>query len=64
MEWDRIRKRPQDNIGANLLDYDEYAKTFSWVQARAFLVTASTSRMRRLIGMSGWVTATSWPCGG
>jgi len=37
MEWDRIRKRPEDNIGANLLDYEEYAKTFSWAQARALL---------------------------
>jgi acetyl-CoA synthetase len=37
MEWERIRKRPEDYVGANLLDYDEYAKTFSWVQARALL---------------------------
>ena len=37
MEWERIRKRPEDYAGANLLDYDEYAKTFSWAQARGLL---------------------------
>ncbi len=34
MEWERIRKR---TAGANLLDYEEYARTFSWAQARALL---------------------------
>ena len=33
----RIRKRPQDRIGANLKDYEEAARTFSWPQARALL---------------------------
>jgi acetyl-CoA synthetase len=37
MEWDRIRKRPADFVGANLLDYDNYARTFSWAKARALL---------------------------
>ena len=37
MEWDRIRKRPEDCIGANLQNYDVYAKKFSWSQARALL---------------------------
>jgi acetyl-CoA synthetase len=37
MEWDRIRKRPEDYVGANLSDYDECAKTFSWTQARGLL---------------------------
>jgi acetyl-CoA synthetase len=37
MEWERIRKRPEDRAGANLPDYDEYARTFSWAQARALL---------------------------
>jgi acetyl-CoA synthetase len=37
MEWDRIRKRREDRVGANLLDYEEYAGTFSWTQARALL---------------------------
>ena len=37
MEWERIRKRPEDYAGANLLDYDEYAKAFSWAQARSLL---------------------------
>jgi acetyl-CoA synthetase len=37
MDWDRIRKRPDAGAGANLVDYDEYAKTFSWEQARALL---------------------------
>jgi acetyl-CoA synthetase len=37
MEWERIRKRPEDYAGANLLDYDEAAKTFSWVQARTLI---------------------------
>jgi acetyl-CoA synthetase len=37
MEWQRIRKRPEDYIGANLQDYDEYANRFAWSQARALL---------------------------
>jgi len=37
MEWQRIRKRPEDYVGANLLDYAECARTFSWSQARALL---------------------------
>ena len=37
MAWDRIRKHPEDCFGANLLDYEECAKTFSWAQARALL---------------------------
>ena len=37
MEQERIRKRPEDCAGANLPDYDEYARTFSWTQARALL---------------------------
>ncbi len=37
MEWERIRKRPKDYVGANLVDYDEYAKAFSWTQARGLL---------------------------
>jgi acetyl-CoA synthetase len=34
MEWERIRKRPEDWLGANLYDYDACARTFSWTQAR------------------------------
>jgi acetyl-CoA synthetase len=37
MEWQRIRKRPEDYVGANLQDYEEYAKQFAWSQARALL---------------------------
>ena len=37
MIWERIRKRSQDTVGANLLNYDEYAKAFTWSQARALL---------------------------
>lgn len=37
MEWERIRKRPEDYVGANLVNYDESAKAFSWAQARALL---------------------------
>jgi acetyl-CoA synthetase len=37
MEWERIRKRPEDCAGANLRDYDAYARTFSWTQARGLL---------------------------
>ena len=37
MEWERIRKQPKDCVGANLLDYDEHVRTFSWAQARALL---------------------------
>jgi len=37
MELERIRKRPEEYVGANLVDYDECAKTFSWTQARGIL---------------------------
>ena len=37
MEFERIRKRAEACAGANLVDYDAYAKTFSWAQARALL---------------------------
>ena len=37
MAWERIRKRPEDCAGANLPDYEECAKTFSWAQARGLL---------------------------
>ena len=37
MEWERIRKRPEDCVGANLQDYQEYAGRFAWSQARALL---------------------------
>jgi acetyl-CoA synthetase len=37
MAWERIRKRLEDRLGANLPDYDEYTRTFSWAQARALL---------------------------
>ena len=37
MEWERIRKRPADYVGANLQDYEGYCKKFSWAQARALL---------------------------
>ena len=37
MEWERIRKRPEDYAGANLLDYEAYARAFSWGRARTLL---------------------------
>jgi acetyl-CoA synthetase len=37
MEWERIRKRPEDYAGANLCDYEGYARAFSWTQARGLL---------------------------
>jgi acetyl-CoA synthetase len=37
MQWERIRKRPEDCVGANLWDYDQNARTFSWAQARGQL---------------------------
>jgi acetyl-CoA synthetase len=37
MAWQRIRKRPEDYVGANLQNYEGYAKTFSWTQARGLL---------------------------
>ena len=37
MEWEKIRKRPQDCAGANLVDYEESARSFSWAQARGLL---------------------------
>jgi acetyl-CoA synthetase len=37
MGWPPIRKRPQDYAGANLVDYADCARTFSWAQARSLL---------------------------
>jgi acetyl-CoA synthetase len=37
MEWERIKKRPEDYFGANLQDYEGYSRTFLWSQARALL---------------------------
>jgi acetyl-CoA synthetase len=37
MEWERIRKRPEDYVGANLQEYEGCAKNFAWGQARALL---------------------------
>jgi acetyl-CoA synthetase len=37
MEGQRIRKRPADCAGANLVDYAKYAQSFSWSQARSLL---------------------------
>jgi acetyl-CoA synthetase len=37
MEFRRIQKRPADFAGANLPDYAECARTFSWVHARSLL---------------------------
>jgi acetyl-CoA synthetase len=37
MEWERIRKQPEEFAGANLQNYEGYAKTFSWAQARELL---------------------------
>ena len=37
MEWERIHKGSDDRVGANLLGYDEYARTFSWMQVRTLL---------------------------
>jgi len=36
-KWESIRKRPEDYIGANLANYIEFARTFSWADARALL---------------------------
>ncbi len=37
MAWERIQKHPEERSGANLSDYEEYARTFSWSAARALL---------------------------
>ena len=37
MDYERIRKRPEDFICANLRNYEACAETFSWGQARALL---------------------------
>jgi len=37
MEWQRIQKRPEDHIGANLQSYEGYAGSFSWGRAQALL---------------------------
>ena len=37
MEYQRIHKRPEDLIGANLRNYEDFAATFSWDQARGLL---------------------------
>jgi acetyl-CoA synthetase len=37
MEWERIRKRPEDIAGANLRNYERCVGAFSWAQARTLL---------------------------
>jgi acetyl-CoA synthetase len=37
MDWSPIRKRPEDRFDANLADYDEAVRGFTWAQARALL---------------------------
>jgi len=37
MEWERIRKRPEDCVQANLRNYDDDAASFSWAKARSLL---------------------------
>jgi acetyl-CoA synthetase len=37
MEWERIRKRPEDIAGANLQNYERCVGAFSWAQARTLL---------------------------
>ena len=37
MEWERIKKRPEERAVANLQDYETYVATFSWDDARALL---------------------------
>jgi acetyl-CoA synthetase len=37
MEWERIRKCPDDAVRANLRNYEDCAGSFSWAQARALL---------------------------
>jgi len=37
MAWERIRKKPEDRHGVNLVDYDAYVRNFTWDQARALL---------------------------
>jgi acetyl-CoA synthetase len=37
MKWEPIKKRPEDYSAANLHDYEDYVRTFSWAQARALL---------------------------
>jgi acetyl-CoA synthetase len=37
MEWERIRKRPEDYVDTNLRHYEASARTFAWTQARALL---------------------------
>ena len=37
MQTERIHKRSEDCIGANLPDYEALARTFTWPQARALL---------------------------
>jgi acetyl-CoA synthetase len=37
MQWQLIQKHSQDRVSSNLRNYDEYAKNFSWAEARAQL---------------------------
>ena len=37
MEWEPIKKKPQDFAGANLQNYERCAGTFSWAQARQLI---------------------------
>jgi hypothetical protein len=47
MELERIQKRPEEYVGANLVDYDECAKTFSWTQARGLVGSENSIHLIR-----------------
>ncbi len=65
---ERIQKRPKDRAGANLRDYEEYAKAFSWRQARDLLDglpggglnIAHEAVVRHVLGGKGGKLALRW----
>ena len=69
MEWERIRKRPEDYVGANLQDYEELCQDVLPGRRRGRCSTvcpaaASTSPMRRSTAMCWPAAATSSRCAG
>ena len=65
MEWEQIRKQPEERFGAGLPNYEEYVSAFSWSRrehsSMVCPAAGSTSHTRRSTGTCGRGAATARP---
>ena len=68
MNWERIRKHPEDCVGANLMDTKSMRVRFLGRRrgrcSTAYPVAGSTSHMKRSTDTSWRVAAADWLCAG